>query len=149
MRLRNCGVVELGRLQSRFTFYGVSYDRMYVGSNGYIGFERAVNMPHSHRYVHYSRPRVSALFADLDPSSAGGGTVKSFQDADKVVVSYNDVTLYGNPALKVSFQVRGPMRCGSVRGVVSVARLRRVFSIGRGQGTPLMSRLKLDSVDSV
>ena len=99
-----------------FTFYGVSYNRMFVGSNGYIGFERPVNTPHSHRYIHYSRPRISALFADLDPSPSGGGSVRQTQMADKMVVSYKDVQLYGNnSALKVSFQVELYFDSGVIR----------------------------------
>jgi hypothetical protein len=107
-------MVGSGRLQAgkRFTFYGVTYNHMFVGSNGYIGFERPINTPLSHRFLHYARPRISALFADLDPSS--GGEVKTNQLDDKMVVSYKDVVLYGNSALKVSFQVRGSMLCDSV-----------------------------------
>jgi len=118
-------IFQSGKL---FTFYGVSYNRMFVGSNGYIGFERPVNTPHSHRYIHYSRPRISALFADLDPSPSGGGSVRQTQMADKMVVSYKDVQLYGNSALKVSFQVELYFDSGVIR-------------VSYGQVAPTTSRM--------
>eukprot|EP00242_Pyramimonas_sp_CCMP2087_P014691 CAMPEP_0198201232 /NCGR_PEP_ID=MMETSP1445-20131203/3979_1 /TAXON_ID=36898 /ORGANISM="Pyramimonas sp., Strain CCMP2087" /LENGTH=830 /DNA_ID=CAMNT_0043871443 /DNA_START=179 /DNA_END=2671 /DNA_ORIENTATION=+ len=64
-----------------FTFYNVTYTRMYVNPNGFVsfvldkGFEGSVD-------IHFRAPRVAALFTDLDPSSNPLGKIAS------VVVQY-------------------------------------------------------------
>jgi hypothetical protein len=121
---------EAGKL---FTFYGVTYNHMFVGSNGYIGFERPINEPLSHRFLHYARPRISALFADLDPSP---GSVKTNQLGDKMVVSYKDVELYGNSDLKVSFQVELFFDSGVIRvSYGQVASTESRFLVGLSGGS--------------
>jgi len=73
--------------------YGVEYDRFYVGSNGYITFGRDTASVPLIEY-HFGRPRISGLFANLDPSA--GGTVSSKQFLDRVAVTYQNVPSAGN-----------------------------------------------------
>jgi hypothetical protein len=65
-----------------------------------------VNTPLAHRYIHYARPRISALFTDLDPSSSGRVRVNQLDES--LVVSWKNVPMYGNDAenMRSTFQVR-------------------------------------------
>ena len=66
--------------------YGVSYSTFYVGSNGYITFTGGDSTYAETLPAHFSQPRLSALFDDLDPSL--GGTVSWRQLDDRVAVTW-------------------------------------------------------------
>ena len=75
---------------------------IYVGSNGYLTMN-AGDTSYTPSYVsHFSLPRVSALYRDLNPSS--GGTVSWKQLADRIAVTYQAVPVYGSSTQTNSFQ---------------------------------------------
>ena len=55
----------------KFPFFGVNYDRMYVGSNGYINFGQVDIISSPTHNNHFASPRISALLTNLDPSKGG------------------------------------------------------------------------------
>ncbi|MCK4342702.1 MAG: hypothetical protein KAY37_13375 [Phycisphaerae bacterium] len=69
--------------------YGTSYSSFYVGSNGYITFGSGDTDYNESLTDHFNRPRVSAVFDDLNPSS--GGTVSWKETADHVAVTWENV----------------------------------------------------------
>lgn len=74
------------------SLYDESYTSFYVGSNGYVTFGTSDTDYTEDFNDHFGDPRVSGLFDDLNPSSSG--TVYVQQLADRMVVSYDQVTEY-------------------------------------------------------
>jgi len=85
-------------------FYGTNYDTFYVGSNGYVSFVSGDTFYVESLTEHFKYPRISALFDDLDPSPAGGGTVSWQQLDDRVVVTYEKVPEFHETGTN-SFQI--------------------------------------------
>ncbi len=75
------------------SLYGTSYASAYVGSNGYITFGGGDTDYSETLADHFSMPRISGVFDDLNPSA--GGTISWKQDADHVTVTYLNVAEYG------------------------------------------------------
>ena len=67
-----------------FTFYGVSYDKMYVGSNGYVTFDAGDDYWYDNRFQHFEQPRISILMDDLNPVPEWGGGGAFFYQARAV-----------------------------------------------------------------
>jgi hypothetical protein len=62
--------VELG--SAPFPFFGVSYDKLYIGTNGYITFTQGDTSARiSPSALATELPRIAPLWADLDVSTAG------------------------------------------------------------------------------
>jgi hypothetical protein len=58
--------------EAPFTFYGVDYNQIYVGTNGYITFNRGDTSSRlSASALATSMPRIAPLWASLDASSGG------------------------------------------------------------------------------
>ena len=72
--------------------YGTSYGTFYVGSNGYVTFTSGQSDYTETLGEHFNQPRISALYDDLNPASAG--TVSWEQLADRVVVTWQAVPEY-------------------------------------------------------
>ena len=72
------------------SLYGESYNGIYIGSNGYITLGSSDTDYSESLEDHFSQPRISALFDDLNPSDSG--TVYRQQLSDRIVVSYDRVT---------------------------------------------------------
>jgi len=73
-------------------FYGVNHAAFWVGSNGYVTFGTGDSTYLETLTDHFSIPRVSLLFDDLDPSA--GGVVSWKQLADRAVVTWRNVPEY-------------------------------------------------------
>ncbi len=74
--------------------YGASYDEFFVGSNGYVTFN-AGDIQHSDTLAeHFSQPRISGLFDDLDPTA--GGTVSYKKLSDRIAVTFEGVPQYSD-----------------------------------------------------
>jgi len=76
-----------------FPFFGVPHPQVYIGSNGYLTFgsgdwEYRVSLA-----SHFDRPRLSALYVDLNP--AARGTISWRQLPDRLVVTYDNVRQWG------------------------------------------------------
>lgn len=82
--------------------YGVSYSSVFVGSNGYLTFTTGDTALGESYAAHFNRPRVSALFDDLNPTQAGQVSYK--QLADRLVVTYLNVTEH-NGGNQNTFQI--------------------------------------------
>ncbi|MBD3869397.1 MAG: hypothetical protein IFK94_14850, partial [Acidobacteria bacterium] len=74
------------------SLYGVAYNTFYVGSNGFITFNSGSSDTSETLEEHFNQPRISALYDDLNPASAG--TVSWKELPDRVVVTYDGVTEY-------------------------------------------------------
>ena len=70
--------------------YGTGYSTLYVNANGNITFDRADSDSTESYTDHFARPRVSALFDDLNPGLRGQVLWQKF--ADRAVVTWYDVT---------------------------------------------------------
>ncbi len=84
------------------SLYGKEYDRFYIGSNGYISFVSGDTSYLESLEQHFSLPRISALFDDLNPEA--GGQISFKMLADKIVVTFENVPDYSLGSLN-SFQI--------------------------------------------
>jgi len=84
------------------SIYGSSYASFYIGSNGYITFDSGDSDATETLTDHFAVKRVSALFNDLDPSSAG--VVSWKQLTDRAAVTFDNVPQNGM-ANANSFQI--------------------------------------------
>ncbi|MGE4607964.1 MAG: DUF4215 domain-containing protein, partial [Myxococcota bacterium] len=109
--------------------YGTNYTSFYVGSNGYLTFvspdiDWTESLPD-----HFSQPRISGLFVDLNPSGSGSGQVSWKQLADRVAVTYENVPQYpatGSNSFQIELFFDGTLRIthlalGATSGIVGVS----------------------------
>ncbi|MCH7808100.1 MAG: S8 family serine peptidase, partial [Planctomycetes bacterium] len=75
------------------SLYGTNYTSFHVGSNGYITFGSGDSDWTESLSDHFSQPRISAMFDDLNP--AAGGSVSWLQLADRAAVTYQNVPEFG------------------------------------------------------
>jgi hypothetical protein len=88
---------------STVAIYANRSNVIYVGSNGYLTMN-AGDTSYSPSYTnHFSLPRVSAFYRDLNPSI--GGTVSWKQLADHIAVTYLAVPGFGSSTQTNSFQI--------------------------------------------
>jgi len=69
--------------------YGNSYDRFFIGSNGYITLGCGDTSATGGESAHFRLPRISALFTDLNPTAGGKITLKRMPD--RIVVSFINI----------------------------------------------------------
>ena len=74
---------------AQVSLYGVTYDRFFVGSNGFITFGSGDSDYSESLEDHFALPRISAMFNDLDPTS--GGSVYWEQFSDRTAVTYLNI----------------------------------------------------------
>jgi len=94
-------------------FCGQWYDRIFVGSNGYLTFGQGDTEYVATLENHFALPRISAMFADLTPATAESISYK--QLADRLVVTFQSVPLYGDKTAQSSFQIEIFFADGSIR----------------------------------
>lgn len=73
-------------------FFGLGYTRFFVGSAGYITFTGQDYDYSPSLTDHFSQPRISGLFFDLEPKT---GAVSCKQLPDRVAVTFQNVAQYG------------------------------------------------------
>ncbi len=73
--------------------YGTSHDSFFVNSNGNITFTSGDSTWQWSLSEHFNQARISGLFADLNPSSAG--TISWRQLDDRMAVTWEHVPEYG------------------------------------------------------
>ncbi len=96
---------------AQVSLYGVNYSGFFVGSNGYITFTAGDTDSTPTVLDHFDTPRISALFANLNP--AAGGTVSWKQLADRAVVTWENVpqaTTTNTNTLQVEMYFDGRLR---------------------------------------
>ncbi|MBN1513185.1 MAG: hypothetical protein JXB13_14310 [Phycisphaerae bacterium] len=69
--------------------YNGSYNSFYVNANGNITFQSSDGTWNESLAVHFSQPRVAALFDDMNPEAGGQISWKAL--ADRVVVTWQNV----------------------------------------------------------
>ena len=114
--------------------YTNSYTRLYVHANGYITFGSSDTKFSETLVSHFSKPRVSALFDDLNPGA--GGTINIQQTSDRLAVTYQNVPEFGM-ANQNSFQIEmffdGRIRITYLRIDASDG----LVGLSRGDGVPI------------
>ncbi len=85
-----------------FEFFGQTYTEFHVGSNGYVTFGAGDTDATASLVDHFSLPRISAHFTDLDPTS--GGRISVTELEDRVAITFDDVPYY-DEVLSASFQI--------------------------------------------
>jgi hypothetical protein len=80
-----------------FPFYGRSYDRLFLNSDGNLTFGEpdSASSPRRVGRLVNGPPRVAPLLTDLDPSA--GGTVSTQSLGDRFVVSWREVPSFESP----------------------------------------------------
>ncbi|MHC4658422.1 MAG: S8 family serine peptidase [Planctomycetota bacterium] len=120
---------------AQILFYGQWYDRFYIGSNGYITFGEGDTEYSASLENHFNMPRISAMFTDLDPPDDERISYK--QLADRVVVTFESVPLYGDKTSTNSFQIEMFLRDGRIRVTwVELAQAAFVAGLSEGKGMP-------------
>jgi hypothetical protein len=82
--------------------YGTRTNVVFVGSNGYLTMNDGDDNYLESLSAHFSLPRISAFFHDLNPET--GGTISWKELPDRLVVTYQDIAQYGSP-LGNDFQI--------------------------------------------
>jgi subtilisin family serine protease len=119
----------------QFTFYGVSYDRVYIGSNGYLTFGRGGSEFEPTLENHFDIPRIAPLFTDLTPTN--GQSISYEQLNDRFVVTYNDIPVFGDKNATNSFQVELFFADGSIRiAYLDIAATTAISGLSDGNGLP-------------
>jgi PKD repeat protein len=118
---------------AQVSLYGTSYSSFFVDSNGYITFGSGDTSMTASLSTHFSRPRIAALFDDLNPGA--GGSVSWKQLADRVAVTYQNVPQYGTSNAN-SFQIEMFFN-GQIRVTwLAIADTRGLAGLSRGTGVP-------------
>jgi hypothetical protein len=85
--------LTLGDATARFTFFGIDYDTIYIGSNGYITFTGGDTTGTATITNHFNQPRLSMFFNQFKPSQNGMfslyGTSSSGKNRTITVTYYN------------------------------------------------------------
>jgi len=73
--------------------FGDTFGAFFVGSNGYVTFDSGDTTSDDILQFHFDRPRISALFTDLDPTFPGvSGTISWRQLPDRAVVTWDGIS---------------------------------------------------------
>jgi len=113
--------------------YGTAYTTFYVGSNGYITFGSSDTTYDTSLDAHFSIPRISGLFRDLNPGISG--TVSWKQLTDRVAVTYQKVPAYNSTNYN-NFQIE-MFFDGRIRiTVLSIQSLDGLIGLSQGLGIP-------------
>jgi hypothetical protein len=84
----NNGYYRLSLVGKPFTFFGVSYDELFIGTNGYVTFEQGDTTGRiSAAALASEMPRIAPLWADLDVTENGGIYVN--QLSDSLLITWN------------------------------------------------------------
>jgi len=117
------------------SFYGRTYDRFYLGSNGYLTFGRGDSEYLESPDNHFNLPRISALFTDLTPLTHQAISWK--QLPDRAVVTYENVPVYGDKTATNSFQVEMFFVDGTIRiSWPKIGATGGCIGLSRGDGLP-------------
>ncbi|MFQ5463800.1 MAG: trypsin-like peptidase domain-containing protein [Phycisphaerae bacterium] len=111
--------------------YDTAYSTFYVGSNGYITFGSADTDYTETLADHFSLPRISGLFDDLNLNS--GGSVTWAQLQDRAVVSYVDVPEFSTTNSN-TFQIEMYFDGRIVVSLLSIAASDGLTGLSEGNG---------------
>ncbi len=119
-------------LETYVGLYGEKYSQCFVGSNGYITFTEGDDDYSESLERHFSMPRISLMFDDLNPEK--GGTISYQFDSDAFVVTFASVSRYGSGEANIQLEM-------FYDGKISITWLNCVSSsfiagLSRGEGIP-------------
>ena len=98
----NNGYRDVVLLGAPFPFYGIAFDTVYVGTNGYITFGQGDTSARvSAASLASEMPRIAPLWADLDVSDNGGIYYNRFEDRHVITWDAAPEAVYGG---KSTFQ---------------------------------------------
>ncbi|CAK0891309.1 unnamed protein product, partial [Prorocentrum cordatum] len=99
-----------------FVFYGEAFSNVYIGSNGYITFERGDVSHRGGLEKHFEVPRISGLFADLNPEAGGSVRHEIIDDGTetRMVITFDAVPDYASNSPN-SFQIALYLEDGRIR----------------------------------
>ncbi|MCH8334133.1 fibronectin type III domain-containing protein [Candidatus Sumerlaeota bacterium] len=123
--------------RKRVSLYGVSYDALYVGSNGYITFGAPDTDFSESLSDHFQLPRISGFFKDLDPRA--GGRISWKQGLESIAITFEDVPEFGGNDT-VNFQIE-IFFAGALDGTIKLTYLgleasRGLSGLSAGDGLP-------------
>ncbi|MHC4926823.1 MAG: S8 family serine peptidase [Planctomycetota bacterium] len=119
----------------QMSFYGVLYDRVFIGSNGYLTFGQGDTEFDPWLEYHFGLPRISALFTDLTP--ADNQSVSYIQTDDRIAVTYENIPVFGDKDATNSFQIELFFADGSIRiSYLNIAASGVIAGLSDGQGLP-------------
>ncbi len=79
-----------------FDFYGVTYDRLFVSSNGLVTFDDGVTSFTPSLAELFNQPTIAMLWSDLNPAAGGAPAAVTVDElADQVVVTWDGVVRFG------------------------------------------------------
>ncbi len=114
-------------------FFGQNYRSIFVGSNGYITFGAGDWASGGGLERHFDLPRLSALFADLDP--AAGGAVSWRQLPGRLVITFENVPEHGGSALN-SFQFQLFFDGSLAITILNAGTSEGIIGLSDGRGLP-------------
>jgi hypothetical protein len=116
------------------SLYGVAYDTVYVGSNGYVTFGSGDSDRSESLADHFDRPRVSALFDDLNPYIAGSVSYQQLED--RLAVTWLNLPEYyniGSNTCQVEMFFDGRIRLS----YLSISAADGLVGLSEGNGVPV------------
>ncbi|OQC06606.1 MAG: Trypsin [Candidatus Hydrogenedentes bacterium ADurb.Bin101] len=123
-----------------FNYYGLEYDRFFIGANGYITFGQGDSTYQALPSQHFLLPRISAVMCDLNPSLRG--TVYFTQLSDRYAVTFENIPVYDGlglypPENSHTFQIE-LFFDGIIRVTwLEIAATRAIAGLSSGAGTPV------------
>jgi hypothetical protein len=118
---------------AKVQLYGTSYSAFYVGSNGYITFGSGDSSLSESTTNHFRLPRISALFDDLNPASAGKVSWKQLED--RAVVTYENLPEWistGSNSFQIEMFFDGTIRIT----ILEISAGDGLIGLSRGSGVP-------------
>ncbi|MCP3905245.1 MAG: S8 family serine peptidase [Planctomycetes bacterium] len=115
--------------------YGTPYPNFYLNSNGHITFGAPDSDPAPTLTKHFSIPRISALYNNLDPGTQGIGDVSYKTLGDRVVVTFEGATesgLVNSSTFQIEMHYTGEIRISYLEVEVT-----QVAIVGLSDGTGL------------
>jgi len=114
--------------------YGTAYTSFYVGTNGYIAFGSSDTEYSETLEHHFAKPRVAALFDDLDVSQ--GGSISFKQLDDHAAVTWRDVPIHNQTTLRVNMQIELYFDGRIAITYLALGPADGLAGLSRGTGTP-------------
>jgi len=131
--LGNDAFIPIELKKGSIPLYGEYYDKIYVGSNGYISFIQGDTFHEPTKSHHFLLPRISVALADINPLQ--GGKIIFEELSDRAVISYLEIKQTDNPGTN-TFQLElfyhGLIRLSYLEMAIEEC----LVGLSNGQGIP-------------
>ncbi len=111
--------------------YGETYTQFFVGSNGYVTFTSGDSDYTENLNDHFSLPRISGLYDDLNPSSSGTVSWKELED--RVAVTWENVPEFSSSSTN-TFQIEMYFDGTLAISALSIASSDSIVGLSAGNG---------------